>query len=154
MNDWIIISPDGTTISSNEIIVENFQVLGFVQADSVVDAFEKLKEEYHYLKGSGFNEVWIYQIISGSPYVTYLGDDSEDNELKDELVKKIINILIENGYYDIVFDFRDDDSFHFEGYSDAFQEIRVDVDGEMVKVYDRYIGEKHFVHMGNFRFAD
>ena len=154
MNDWIFISPDGTTLSPNEILVENFQVLGFVQADSVTDALEKLKEENHYLRGNGFDEVWIYQLTSGSPFVTYLGDESEKDQLKDELVEKIKNILIDNGYYDIVYNFRDNDAFHFEGYSDAFQEIRVDVEGEMVKVYDRYIGEKHFVHMGNFKFED
>ncbi|MEH7114962.1 hypothetical protein V7124_21770 [Neobacillus niacini] len=48
--------------------------------------------------------------------------------------RKIINILKDNGYFDIVDDFSTDDFYHFEGYSDAFQEIRVDVDGEIVEV--------------------
>ena len=41
---------------------DNFRVLGFVCAESELAAFDKLKEEYHYLKGSGFDEVWFYQI--------------------------------------------------------------------------------------------
>ncbi|MEH7073828.1 hypothetical protein [Neobacillus drentensis] len=156
MNHWMAISPEGTTTSPNEMIYDNFQVLGFVYAESEAAAFEKLKEEYHYLNGSGFDEVWFYQIINRKPYINYLGKEFSlpENEIEDiteqEMVNKVTNILADNGYSDIVFDYRSDDSYYFEAYTDAIQEIRVDSDGETIKVYDRYIGEKHFVHLGNF----
>jgi hypothetical protein len=53
MNDWIIITPEGITVSSTEIICENFQVLEFVFAASEEAALGELKEKYPYLNGSG-----------------------------------------------------------------------------------------------------
>jgi hypothetical protein len=128
--------------------------LGFVKAESSVAALEIFKEENDYISSSGFDEVWIYQLSSGSPYISYLGNEGEEKEFEDERVEKIINVLKDNGYFDIVFDYKTDDSYHFEGYSDAYQEIRVDLEGEIVKVYDRYIAEKHYVHMGDFKLGD
>lgn len=68
-----------------------------------------------------------------------------------KMVEKVTKILMEIGYSDLIYDYCSDDSYHYQGYSDAFQEIRVDVDGEKIEVYDRYMGEKHFVHMGTFK---
>ena len=48
--DWIIISPDGVTIAPNEEIVENFQVLGFVRAESEKEALFQLKDKYKCLE--------------------------------------------------------------------------------------------------------
>ncbi|MEH6996093.1 hypothetical protein V7075_25895, partial [Neobacillus drentensis] len=67
------------------------------------------------------------------------------------IVNKITSILESNGYTDILYDYFLDNSYFFEAYSDAFQEIRVDVKDVGIKVFDRYIGEKHFVHFGNFK---
>ncbi|NHC42662.1 hypothetical protein G6549_22320 [Bacillus sp. MM2020_1] len=157
MNHWIIITPEGITTSPTDVMNDNFQVLGFVDAISEVDAVEKLKQEYQYLNGSGFDEVWIYQIRNSRPLITFLEKERSGTnyEIEDgmerEIVEKITNILIQIGYSDLVYDYCSDDSYHFEGYSDAFQEIRVDVEGEKIEVYDRYLGEKHFVYSGNFK---
>jgi hypothetical protein len=80
VKEWIIVSPEGSTLSPNEKFYENFQVLGFVHAESSKAALEKLKEENHCISGSGFNEVWIYQLISGSPFITYLENETEEEE--------------------------------------------------------------------------
>jgi hypothetical protein len=154
MKEWVIVSPEGTTLSPNEKVFENFQVLGFVHAESNVAALKKLKEENQHISGSGFDEVWIYQLSSERPYIYYLGNDAEEEEFEDERVKKIINVIKDIGYFNIVFDYKTDNSYYFEGYSDTYQEIRVDFEIELVKVYDRYIGEKHFVHMGNFKLTE
>jgi hypothetical protein len=62
MHDWNIITPESITKSPNDTIYENFQVLGFVFASTKEAALGKLKENYPYLKGSGFDELWIYQL--------------------------------------------------------------------------------------------
>jgi hypothetical protein len=155
MNDWIIITPEGITKSPNDTIYENFQVLGFVIAPTKETAVGKLKEYYPYLDRSGFDEVWIYQLRSRNPQITYLGIDQAEDEFEDEfkreIVRKITCILKVNGFTDITYDYFDENSYFFEAYSDAFQEIRVDVKDEMIEVYDRYIAEKHFVHFGDYK---
>jgi hypothetical protein len=57
----------------------------------------------------------------------------------------------EDNHNDIVYDYRDNDSCYFEGYSDALVEIRVDINGDVAKVYDRYITDKHFVYFRDFK---
>jgi hypothetical protein len=131
------------------------QVLGFVFASTKETVLRKLIENFPYLNGSGFDEVWIYQLRSKNPHVTYYGLEGADNEIEDKVESKIVNkitsILESNGYTDIFYDYFLDNSYFFEAYSDAFQEIRVDVKDEGIEVFDRYIGEKHFVHFGNFK---
>jgi hypothetical protein len=155
MNNWIIITPEGITKSPNDTFYENFQVLGFVTATTKEAALGRLEENYSYLKGSGFDEVWLYQLRSSNPYITYLGLEQTGDEFEDdferEKVHKITIILKESGYSDITYDYFNKNSYFFEAYSDAFQEIRVDVKNETIEVYDRYIGEKHFVHFGDFK---
>jgi hypothetical protein len=76
---------------------------------------------------------WIYQIIETRPFITFLEKESSVikyeivDDMEREMVEKITNIFIEIGYSNLVYDYCSDDSYHFEGYSDAFQEIRVDV---------------------------
>jgi hypothetical protein len=135
----LLLPPEGITKSPNDTIYENFQVLGFVIAPTKETAVGKLKEYYPYLDRSGFDEVWIYQLRSRNPHITYLGIDQAEDEFDDEFKREI------------VFDFFDENSYFFEAYSDAFQEIRVDVKDEMIEVYDRYIAEKHLVHFGDYK---
>ncbi|MEH7114970.1 hypothetical protein V7124_21810 [Neobacillus niacini] len=155
MNNWIIITPEGITKSPNDTFYENFQVLGFVTATTKEAALVKLKENYSYINGSGFDEVWIYQLRFSNPNITYLGIEQEEDEFEDdferEMVHKITCILEENCYTDITYDYFEEDSYFFEAYSDAFQEVRVDVKDETIEVYDRYIAEKHFVHFGDIK---
>jgi hypothetical protein len=73
MRDWIIISTEGVTIGPNDSVFENFQVLGFIQAESEDLVVKKLKEENEYLQDSGFVEIWIYWLININPYITFLG---------------------------------------------------------------------------------
>lgn len=154
MKKWILISPDGVTNAPYEERVENFQVLGFVLANSGQDALIEFKDKYHYLSGCGFNETWIYPLESKTPYIAYIEEGSDEEEFEDEeervIVEKIIYILKEHGFTDIIYDYRSDNSYNFEAYSDAMQEIRVDIEGEKISVYDRYITEKHYVHFGDF----
>jgi hypothetical protein len=154
MNDWLIISPEGITKSPKDTIYENFQVLGFVNAPTIEVALENLKVNYPYLNGSGFDEVWIYQLKSQNPHITNLGIDKvEDNfeyDFEREMVHKITLILKENGYSNIGYNYCDENSYFFEGFTDAFQEVRVDVMANKINIYDRYIAEKHFVHFGDF----
>jgi hypothetical protein len=83
MNDWIIITPEGITESPNEIICENFQVLGFVFAESEA-TLKKLKVKYPFLNGSGFGEVWIYKLASNKPFIKNLGKEQVDDRFEDE----------------------------------------------------------------------
>ena len=69
-------------------------------------------------------------------------------------VTKITDILKQNGYSDVEFDYIEENEFYFEGYSDALQEIRVDLKGTKLSVYDRYVAEKHYVHFGDFSIFD
>ncbi|WP_193747785.1 hypothetical protein [Neobacillus niacini] len=127
MNDWMIIYPKGIMKSPNDTIYENFQVLGFVIASTKEAALGKLKENYPYLNGSGFDEVWIYQLRTRNPHITYLGIDNPDDNFEDdfekEMVHKITCILKENGYSNITYDYYDENSYFFEAYSDAFHEV-------------------------------
>jgi hypothetical protein len=156
MKDWIIISPEGSTIGPNDSIYENFQVLGYVQAESENLVAKKLKEEYEYLHDSGFDEIWMYRLVDKNPYITYLGEEEtieisyEDLDEK-ELVERLTNILKENGFADIKYDYHDENSYYFEAFSDAVQEIRIDIENKVIKVYDKYITEKHFVHFGDYQ---
>ncbi|MFB3164538.1 hypothetical protein ABLO26_24560 [Neobacillus sp. 179-J 1A1 HS] len=159
MNDWIIITPEGITESPNEIVCENFQVLGFTFAKSEEAALKNLKEKYPYLNGSGFDEVWIYKLASNKPLIKHLGKEQMDEQFEDEFeremvkVNNITRILKDNGYTDICFDYRDEEFYFFEGYTDAHLEIRVEVKEENIEIYDRYLSEKHFVHFGNFKLS-
>lgn len=65
---------------------------------------------------------------------------------------KIREVLEKNGYSNVVLDYQDENQYFFEGESDAFQQIRVDVsdDNNQISIYDRYIEEKHYAHFGNF----
>jgi hypothetical protein len=156
MDDWIIITPEGITKSPNDTIYENFQVLGIVNAATIEDAVESLKVNYPYLNGSGFDEVWIYQLKSQNPHISNLGIDKVDDNFEDdferEMVQKITVILKENGYSRITYDYYDENSYFFEALTDAYLEVRVDVLDNKIEVYDRYIAEKHFVHFGDFPF--
>lgn len=158
MNDWIIITPEGFTESPNEIICENFQVLGFVFAESEESALKNLKDKYPYLNGSGFDEVWIYKLAYNKPRIKHLGkqhlDDRFEDEFEREIGNKIIRILKVSGYTDICFDYRDEEFYFFEGYTDAHLEIRVEVKDKNIEVYDRYVSEKHFVHFKNFKISN
>lgn len=155
MNNWIIITPEGITKSPNDIIYENFQVLGFMNAATKEVALGKFKENYPYLNGSGFDEVWIYKLSSNKPYIDYLENEQVDDRFEDEfereIVNKIVLILQRSGYTDICYDYRNKDFYFFEGYTDTHLEIRVEVKDENIEVYDRYLSEKHFVHFGNFK---
>jgi hypothetical protein len=74
-----------------------------------------------------------------------------NNQKEKELVYRILGKLLElNAFSDIRFDYVDGSSFFFEGYSDALQEIRVDLNENIIRVYERYIAEKHFVHFGDY----
>jgi hypothetical protein len=156
MRDWIIISPEGVTIGPNDSVFENFQVLSFIQAESEDLVVKKLKEENEYLHDSGFDEIWIYRLININPYITYLGKEKSNKvsyECHDEkeLVEVITKILKENGFTNTQYDYHDENSYYFEAFSDAPQEIRVDIDNKMIKVYDRYISEKHYVYFGEYQ---
>jgi hypothetical protein len=73
-----------------------------------------------------------------------------NNQKEKELVYRILGKLLElNAFSDIRFDYVDGSSFFFKGYSDALQEIRVDLNENILRVYDRYIAEKHIVHFGD-----
>jgi hypothetical protein len=154
LRDWIIISPEGMTYGPNFNRYENFQVLGFVKAGSEQAALHELEEKYSYLRNSGFGEVWIYPLEKKSAYITYLTLEPLEVEFEDdiekEIVEKITHLLTELDFNDIEYDYRDNDSYYFEVYSDALGEVRVDIDGDVAKVYDRYFTEKHFVYYGNF----
>lgn len=64
--------------------------------------------------------------------------------------KRIENLLRELGYFDLELIEEEGNVYYYEGYSDAEVEIKVEVKGDEVEVYDRYLaGEKHFVHQGN-----
>jgi hypothetical protein len=69
-------------------------------------------------------------------------DDRFEDEFERELVNKIVSILKENGYTDICYDYRDENFYFFDGYTDAHLEIRGEVNDENIEVYDRYISEK------------
>jgi hypothetical protein len=58
---------------------------------------------------------WIYQIRNRKPYITYLAEECslKVNDIEREMVEKITNILTDNGYSDIVYNFRTNDSYHF-----------------------------------------
>ncbi|WP_066309094.1 hypothetical protein [Bacillus sp. FJAT-29814] len=66
------------------------------------------------------------------------------------MVEKITGILNEIGFANISYDYRDDNSYYFDAYSDVLVEIRVGIDGEVAKVFEKYITDKHFVFFGNF----
>jgi hypothetical protein len=63
------------------------------------------------------------------------------------MVDKITKALEKAGYFDISFDYEKDNSYYFEAYSDAPQEVRVDIEGNTLSIYDRYFEDKHFVLM-------
>lgn len=90
VRDWIIISPEGITYGPNHNRYENFQVLGFVAADTEQAALQKLEEEYSYLQNSGFSEIWIYPLENKSPYITYLSIEPSKVEYEDDIEKEII----------------------------------------------------------------
>jgi hypothetical protein len=117
--------PESITKSPNDTIYENFQVLGFVFASTKEAALGKFKENYPYLNGSGFDEVWIYHLRSKNPHVTYLGLEDAYDEIEDEVESKFVNkinsILESNGYTDIFYDYFFDNSYFFEVYLDTFQ---------------------------------
>lgn len=153
LKNWIIISPEGITVAPNDNCYGNFQVLGFANAYSEEGALEQLIEKYDYLNGSGFEEIWIYPLETRTPYITYLQDETtEKDEFNDNnaTVNKIIEILKEN-FTNITFDYTVEDSYYFEAFSDALQEVRVDLVGNTIEVYDKYITEKHFVFLGRFQ---
>jgi hypothetical protein len=154
VKNWIIISPNGVTLGPDAYEYENFQVLGLVDAEAETDILEQLKNENPYLIESGYKEVWIYQLLSKTPIITNLVPEKKyepfNNQKEKELVYRISGKLLElNAFSDIRFDFADGSSFFFEGYSDALQEIRVDLNENILRVYDRYIAEKHIVHFGD-----
>lgn len=155
MKKWIVITPEGSTISPNNVIYENFQVLGIVNAETKEEISLKLKQDYEYLTNSTFNEIWIYPLESTNPYITFLELESSkaiSYEICDDnnTISKIIAILKEHDFSKISFDYQEKDSYYFEGYSDALQEIRVDHNGDKISIYERYIPEKHYVHFGDF----
>ncbi|WP_066069821.1 hypothetical protein [Neobacillus soli] len=83
MKEWIIICPDGVTIAPNEEEYENFQVLGFITAETEELALDLLKIKYPFVNGSGFDEVWIYPLESGKPFITYLSNkETPENEFE------------------------------------------------------------------------
>lgn len=67
-----------------------------------------------------------------------------------ELIPKIIELLISEGYSNIEFDetyenFSGDDVYIFYGDTDASVEIEVLIKENTYTISDRYIGEKHYV---------
>jgi hypothetical protein len=50
MKEWFITSPEGINIAPNNHTYENFQVLGFVQAETEKIVVEKLREKMYTLK--------------------------------------------------------------------------------------------------------
>jgi hypothetical protein len=153
MKDWIVISPEGITTTPNEKGIENFQVLGFVKAETKVHALKQLQKEYDYLKESGFEEVWIYPLENQNPYITYLEPCIANLKANDEteLIYKITSILKEIGFINSKYAGRHGNSLHFDAYLNVLLQIRVDLNGNEISVYVRYITEKHFVHNGNFK---
>lgn len=135
---------------------EIFQVLGLVDAEAETDVLDQLKKDYPYLKGSGYKEVWIYQLVNKTPTITNLVLDGSqqlfNNQQELEIVNKIFSKLHElNAFTDVQLDFIDGNSYYFLGFSDALQEIRIDLHESIISVYDRYITEKHFVHFGDYQ---
>jgi nuclear transport factor 2 (NTF2) superfamily protein len=93
-------------------------------------------------------------LVQKSPYITYLTleptEDRFEDESEKEMVKKVTAIIEKLGFTDIAYDYRDDSSYYFEAYSGALEEVRVDIEGNVAKVYDRYITDKHFVYLDEF----
>jgi hypothetical protein len=162
MKNWIILSPEGTTYGPNDDLYENFQVLGFVSAMSAKESLGQLIKNQPYIASSGFDEVWIYSLENRIPLITYFTDDGNQtypvtpylNLEEKEQIEKIIKFLQEiNAYSNISYDYSEGDLYYFEGYSDAYIEIKVEILDGMMRVYDRYITDKHFILLGEYYFS-
>ncbi|HET6871393.1 MAG TPA: hypothetical protein VFH42_00260 [Sporolactobacillaceae bacterium] len=66
---------------------------------------------------------------------------------------RLKELLENNGYSDVEFDFNDGNMYWFDAYSDAPVRVSVDVDvveGNKARVYDQYMGDKHFSFQGEY----
>jgi len=82
MNKYIFITTEGSTYQPNsdcsEPDIENMQVIGFGQGNTVQDALRKLLELNDYLFDTNFNEIFAIQLTN---------DKREYFSLKDIIVK-------------------------------------------------------------------
>jgi hypothetical protein len=68
MKKYIFITCEGSTFQPNsespEPDIENLQVIGFEQGDSVNDAFNQLLEKNEYLLNTNFDEIFSIQLAN------------------------------------------------------------------------------------------
>jgi hypothetical protein len=68
MKKYIFITCEGSTFQPNsespEPDIENIQVIGFEQGDSVNDAFNQLLEKNEYLLNTNFDEIFSIQLAN------------------------------------------------------------------------------------------
>ncbi len=82
MRKYIFLTTEGITFqpnsTSSEPDIENMQVIGFAQGDTVRDAFSKLLELNEYLADTNFDEIFAVQLA---------GDHRQYFSLRDNLQK-------------------------------------------------------------------
>ena len=78
MNKYIFITTEGSTYQPNsdysEPDIENMQVIGFGQGNTVQDAVRELLGTNYYLIDTTFNEIFAIQVASDKREYFYLKD--------------------------------------------------------------------------------
>jgi|SRR5579875_867979 len=79
-----------------------------------------------------------------------------DASLKTDSIIPLLQTILEDHYSDVEFVGVNEieNTYYFDGYLDAFIQICVVVTTEKIRVYDRYIDEKQYIHFNDFPLPD
>jgi hypothetical protein len=76
MNKFIFVTYEGSTFQPNsdcpEPDIENMQVIGFGQGNTVDDAFKQLLQQNEYLLNTSFDEIFSIQLANDHQKYFYL----------------------------------------------------------------------------------
>lgn len=64
MNSYIVLSGDGFTLDKNENIVENFQVVEFINAKTIEDVIDVVKLQHSDYLSDSFDNFMVYKLDS------------------------------------------------------------------------------------------
>jgi hypothetical protein len=73
MKTYIFLTNEGTTLCPNDTEINNSQVIGFANGETPENAFQELKKENEWLKGTGFDQVSCYEVGKFGGYFNLKG---------------------------------------------------------------------------------
>jgi hypothetical protein len=147
---------DASDIKNNN----HYFLLSFLEEDKPKNYFKLSSDEafqllaawnlqYRMEEPDAWNEVMhmvFDEVITGNIEAT-----AEEEEEWNQTIKEIIAILITEGYTDIEFDYQDgEDEMYFDAFTDGEVQVRVDFYSNEIKIYDKYVTDKHFTYLGTF----